>query len=59
MRALLVCALLLLAPVAALPVASAMPGEPACNSDYPTYQACEDAKDWIACLRGDRPRCPT
>jgi hypothetical protein len=58
MRTLLVCALLLLAPVAAAPMVSAMPGEPVCNSDYPTYQACEDAKDLVACLRGDVTRCP-
>lgn len=57
MRTLLVCALLLLAPVAVLPTASAAQ-EPYCNSDYPTYQACEDAKDLVACLRGDVTRCP-
>lgn len=57
MRTLLVCAVLLLAPVAVLPTAAAL-NEPVCNSDYPTYQACEDAKDLVACLLGDRSRCP-
>lgn len=57
MRTILLCALLLLAPAAAVPTAAAEP-EPVCNSDYPTYEACEEAKDLVACVLGDRPRCP-
>lgn len=59
MRTLLVCAVLLLAPVA-LPSAAAFHErwEPLCNSDYPTYQACEDSKDLVACVLHDRSRCP-